>query len=527
MSRKKSFGKALAAGMAFSLVLTGCMGQGPQAVETDAQASLGTAVEVMQLKRSSIKNELTYIGQIEAKSQISVASQISAEVMEVYFDVGDTVQAGDVLFTVDAKDIQDQVRQLEMSAMLTEISVKQAQYALDLASGETAADQMNELQYLTAIYNARYGVQSSELAKDIYDDALDNAEADADDAWDIYKEAEAELNVLQAIGEGGMMDDGTTVVTPAMIAKQQTKVQTALNTYYAKKAAIPTAELQYDSSKITNRQSDKSLDLAYDSYDAYKEFTQEQKERSIRQAEFSVETALANQSSTQLQLEIAQSNLGKTQVKSPISGVISARSIEVGQLISQATLPYTIISMDTVNVNVSVSETLINSVSTGDEVQVVIQAIGGEPLAGVVTAVSPAAGSNSTYPVRVQLDNSDGMIKPGMFSQVSFVQDRKDQTFVVDKSVILTDETTSYVYIVEDGKAKKVTVTIGLTNGTEVEITSGVSLGDDIVVVGQEYVHDGDTLNVVKRDGESVRSAPPGDTDVVQASAEAEEADAA
>jgi len=144
-----------------------------------------------------------------------------------------------------------------------------------------------------------------------------------------------------------------------------------------------------------------------------------------------------------------------------------------------------------------------------------------------VTAVSPAAGSNSTYPVRVQLDNSDGMIKPGMFSQVSFVQDRKDQTFVVDKSVILTDETTSYVYIVEDGKAKKVTVTIGLTNGTEVEITSGVSLGDDIVVVGQEYVHDGDTLNVVKRDGESVRSAPPGDTDVVQASAEAEEADAA
>ena len=221
-------------------------------------------------------------------------------------------------------------------------------------------------------------------------------------------------------------------------------------------------------------------------------------EQNQRQAEFGVQSAQAQLQSTQVQLSIMQDNLNRATVTSPISGVVSARNVEVGQLVSGAVMPFTIVQTDTVVVQVSVSETLINLVYVGMEVDVAVQALGGEQsFTGVVTIVAPIANQASTFPVRIELDNPDGQIRPGMFSQVTFVQAQSHGNFVVPRNVVLSDGDGQFVYVVEGEHAVRRAVTTGLESGNLVEVTDGLTESDQVVVVGQEFLHEGILVNVV------------------------------
>ena len=521
--------RLLVAALTMAIALAGCSAP---AVETDAQVAVGLPVEVEQVKKSTITNELTYIGQVAPQMRISVLSKLTAEVKSVNFDVGDTVQEGDVLFTVDAKDIQNQIRALQAAEAQTQVAVDQAKYGLQVAQEGSKQDRLNELQYESSIQSARYGAygtKNAELSKEAAKDAVDEAEYYMEQCEYALQAETAYLQSLLAIGVGGFTESGEEV-TQAMIDEQRKIVAQASSNLSAAESAYQKAKKGLSSARISEGQADVSLDMAFDTYDAYKEAADQGKQRSEKNAEFGVMNAQAAQANTQVQLSIAQQTLGDTAVKSPISGVISDRSLEVGQLISPTALPFTIIKMDTVLVEVSVSEALINSIQPGDTVKAVIQSVREEPFVGTVTAVSPAAGQNSTYPVRIELDNKDGLIKPGMFSQVTFVQSRIDNAFVVDKSVIQRDETNQFVYVVVDGRAKKMVVTTGLVGATTIEITSGVSMGDQIVVVGQDYLHDGVDINVVKKDGQAVEpTAPPASqqsADAGDAAFQEEQADA-
>lgn len=496
--------KAAATALILSLLATGC--SPTEAVEADTLIQPNTPVEVAGLKKTTIKNELTYIGQVEAQMEISVASKLAAEVKEVFFDIGDTVEEGDVLFTVDAEDIQNQVRQLQASVAQSQVAVEQAEYGLKIAQEGSAQERLTELQNQASILEARYGSRSAAYSSDSAKDAVDAAEYAESVAEATYAAELAYYELLVSTGVGNTLNGD--VITQAMIDAQFKKVQLALAELSTAGAAVEQAKNGRRSASLASDRADAGLDIAYETQEATKELTQESKERAKAQAEFGVKTAQAAVNSAQVQLSITQSSLGHAIIKSPISGVISNRSIEVGQMISQVSLPFTIVKMDTVNVRVSVSEVLINNIQVGDEVDVLIQAIGDVPLKGTVAAVSPVAGVNSSFPVLVELSNTDNRLKPGMFGQVTFVQAQKDNTFVLDKSIITTDETEQFVYVVKDGVAEKRIVQTGLVGGAEVEVVSGLNVGEEIVVVGQEYIHDGVSVNIVKRDGAAVVEEP-------------------
>ena len=96
----------------------------------------------------------------------------------------------------------------------------------------------------------------------------------------------------------------------------------------------------------------------------------------------------------------------------------------------------------------------------------------------------------------MELDNPDGLLKSGMFAEVVFTGDRSENTVILPRSAVLSDTQGDYVFVENSGTVRRADVETGIDNGNEIEITSGLSEGDRVVVKGQEYLSDGTSVTV-------------------------------
>lgn len=224
------------------------------------------------------------------------------------------------------------------------------------------------------------------------------------------------------------------------------------------------------------------------------------------QIKYAYEAAAAQLESIQVQMDTLQKSINDCAVTSPLTGVIATRSIERGGYASAAAAAYTVMDLSTIKVEVGVSEQVLNTIELGDEVSVLMSAVSADPLIGKVSTVAPAAGQTGMYTVKVELDNTDGLIKSGMMAEVSFTAESSDDTIVLPRNSVIEKEGETYVYVLENGTAKKVIVELGIEAEDSIEITSGLKKGDQVVTKGQTYISDGEEVNVVSIDGESVKA---------------------
>ena len=224
------------------------------------------------------------------------------------------------------------------------------------------------------------------------------------------------------------------------------------------------------------------------------------------QIKYGYDAAEAQLTSLQVQMDTLKKSISDCAVKSPMTGVIATRGIERGGFASQAMPSYTVMDLTTIKVEVGVSEQVVNNIKVGDEVSVLMTAVSEEPLTGVVATVAPAVGQTGTYTVKVELDNTDGLIKAGMMAEVSFTAEKSEDTIVLPRNAVITKDDETYVYLVEDGTAKKVIVEVGIEAGETIEITKGLKNGDAVVTKGQTYISDGEAVNVVNAEPETEKT---------------------
>ena len=105
------------------------------------------------------------------------------------------------------------------------------------------------------------------------------------------------------------------------------------------------------------------------------------------------------------------------------------------------------------------------------------------------------------YTVTLTVPAEVGGLMSGMFADVAFRTDASENTVVVPTEAILTSGEEQYAFVVEDGTARYVPVTTGLTGNGVTEITSGLTPGQQLVTVGQAYLSDGDPVRVVSGEG--------------------------
>lgn len=204
------------------------------------------------------------------------------------------------------------------------------------------------------------------------------------------------------------------------------------------------------------------------------------------------------------QLDVAQTNydnlLENTQLLSPISGVITARNYDSGDLFGG--LPVVTVQQITpVKMNINISETLFKQVKVGTPVSVKVDAYGDEEFKGKISLIYPTMdGATHTFPVEVQLANTDSRVRPGMYARVTI-------NFGTQKHVVVPDEAifrqqgsgNRYVYVYKDGKVSFNQVEVGRHLDKAYELLSGdVHDGDMVATTGLARLKDGLEVNVEK-----------------------------
>jgi multidrug efflux pump subunit AcrA (membrane-fusion protein) len=394
---------------ALLLFLAGCA---PPRQETrQAPKSVVTAAAA----RSTIAITLEYPARIRPRQEIVVSAKVSGRVASVRADVGQSVRAGEVLFTLESRDYEAQNRQ--------------AKAALDSAQANLTRTSDSSLS-------------SQEIQAQA---AVKQAQVQHDDARDLAERTEKLYN------------DGT-----------------------ASRQQRDSAKARLDSASITLDMAQANLAL-------------------LQQKAGPQSTGLASTQVDQAQatVELAQSQLENTVVRSPIAGTVSTRAVDPGELVGIGTPSFVIIDVSSLTAEASVEESTVRTLLRGQAVPVSIDDSG--VLGGVVETISPAADPRTQgYIVKVRINAPPQAVRPGMFARLSFPVDTRRDVLVVPNSAVITETGVDYVFAVVGGVVKKTAVQTGISDDAVTEITGGLSDGDLVVTEGQSFLNDGERVNTTR-----------------------------
>lgn len=207
-------------------------------------------------------------------------------------------------------------------------------------------------------------------------------------------------------------------------------------------------------------------------------------------------TALA---AAEAQLEQLRTQLDYTLVRAPISGVITDKMVEAGDIVGVQTRLFTIADIDTMVVRVQVSELDVVQLDPGDAVAVMLDAYPDRQLTGRIRRIFPAADpATRLVPVEIALyQDSDRIARSGFLARVELALSAKTGVLLVPSSAIVGDASTSSVFVVEDGIALRRSVRTGLNSEGRVEILSGLDAGEPVVVAGNNALRDGAEVRVI------------------------------
>lgn len=214
-------------------------------------------------------------------------------------------------------------------------------------------------------------------------------------------------------------------------------------------------------------------------------------------------TARAEVERLQAQVELTRERIGDTEIRSPISGVLSERLVDPGDYVEDGDLLVTIYVLDPLEISFRVAESYMGRVKKGQRVEVRLAAVDMEPCIGEVVFVGPnIAPDTRKFLVKASVCNPEGRLKPGAFARAEIVLDSRQGRPAVPETALVSERGGYSVYVVESGKALRRQVKIGLRRPGLVEIAEGASVGEEIVVEGQMRLTHGVEVSRINEQGE-------------------------
>jgi membrane fusion protein (multidrug efflux system) len=208
---------------------------------------------------------------------------------------------------------------------------------------------------------------------------------------------------------------------------------------------------------------------------------------------------------SETQLKLAAADLEQVKVRyshgfpeSPITGIINHLYVDVGEFADLGKPIADIVNIDRIKINVQVPELDVRYVKKGQTTPVKIDAFADRTLLGTVEFVAfKADPATKTFLVRSVIDNPDHDIRPGMIGRVAFVRRSIPDAIAVPLFAIVDKGGERIVFVEKDGVAQSRVISIGVIEEDRVQITSGLNIGDHLIVRGQTEVEDG--LKVIAR----------------------------
>lgn len=195
-----------------------------------------------------------------------------------------------------------------------------------------------------------------------------------------------------------------------------------------------------------------------------------------------------------------QNLLENTSLLSPISGVVTARNYDSGDMYSGGNPVLTVEKITPVKLLINVSEVYFTKVKKGAPVNVKLDVYGDEAFEGKISLIYPTIDpSTRTFQVEIQLPNQNQKVRPGMFARASLNFGTEENVVVPDLAIVKqAGAGDRYVYVYKDGKVTYNKVELGRRMGTEYELKSGVPNNSQVVIAGQTRLINGTEVEVEK-----------------------------
>lgn len=191
-------------------------------------------------------------------------------------------------------------------------------------------------------------------------------------------------------------------------------------------------------------------------------------------------------------------HISDSRLYSPISGIITEKKIEKGSTAAPGIPAFTIIKTDIVYAKISVPESEVGALKHGTEAGVFIRTLN-DSITGKITIINPQADAISrTYSVKIQLNNNDGKLLPGMIADVSINTGRSINTITIPATAVVRDaDNITYVFIAnEQRKAVRKRITAGMLTGkNDIVVLEGLKDGEQVITAGQSTLKDGSVLS--------------------------------
>lgn len=427
----------------------------------DESASMDTAT----VTRGNITTYNSFVGNVAASSDRKVVSLASEQVVEVLVEKGDRVHEGDVLVRLETENIEYNIKKAGVS-----LNQAQKSAAYQIESVEDQYD--NYMQYLDEGVNTTYNQAKMNRA---------NARTAYHNAVDARNTLNTKISAIENGNVGSyLLDDSLTALnglytlyksyaTPTDIEAQNT-----LNKYNELKNSL----LENYDQAVTS--AGRAYELAEDSLDAVKI----QIDQQIESLKLAVDTTknAADLSTSQMDYKKLKDSLEDYTITAPCDGVVTTLVPKQGDMVSAGMTVAVISDLDEMEVDISVDEYSIINTTAGSKVSVYIDAVDRtyDGVLSWVSDVATVAGGVSYYDAKVQF-TPDEYVKSGMSVEVKLVRINETNilTLPVD-AVSYNDDNTAYVQVKGEKGLENKPVSLGVSDGKLVQVTSGLSENDTV-----------------------------------------------
>lgn len=200
-------------------------------------------------------------------------------------------------------------------------------------------------------------------------------------------------------------------------------------------------------------------------------------------------------------LELMRRQLRDARVAAPFAGIVGARQVSPGQVISRTTTLTWLVDLDTVKVEVKVPEKYLRQLRLGQPLEFSVAAFPDEKFRGEVYFISPQIDEGTrTALVKALIPNAEGKLRGGMFASLDLTLQLRDAAIVIPEPALMSNGDTFSVFVIDSKSAAQLrTVEVGYRLAGRVEIVKGISAGERIVVEGLQKL----------RPGAAIKLAPP------------------
>lgn len=188
----------------------------------------------------------------------------------------------------------------------------------------------------------------------------------------------------------------------------------------------------------------------------------------------------------------ARRRVEDTYIKSPISGTINAKFVEVGTYLSAGTKMFEIVDISHLKLVVNVPEAQVVQLGNGQDVNVTTNVFPEVNYKGKITFIAAKGDASLNYPVEIEVLNTSGSeLRAGMYGTASFQLPEQPSMMLIPRSAFYGGVNSNAIFILNNGKAEARKVVSGRVMGDKVEIRSGLNVGETVITSGQVNLVDG------------------------------------